>query len=264
MPCPVTPAPGCGVCTIRMLRPSVPPSRLVVRRLILWGIAAAAGLVPPLLQADTPALLAEAVKTWESSGQDLAFTQRMVLYDKDKNVKETRVARYDPSRPDSERWQLLEVDGKAPAEQERTKWEDAKNRRPRNRGGLSPSSYLDLPNARLVEETADSACFEAAVRKDKARFVATEQLAIRLEVDKKNHAITHVSALLRQPMNIALGLARVTDLDLDLPIEAALGGAVDPDASARLTLTKFGQPTEFTWSQFSRVESHPDAAKAGK
>ena len=63
----------------------------------------------------------------------------------------------------------------------------------------------------------------------------------------------------------ALGLARVTDLDFDLPVEAEsgeTGGEVDSAASAKMTLTKFGQPTEFTWSDFARVEAHPGATKA--
>ncbi len=241
------------------------PFRPLARQLVFWGVATVAGISAPPLRAETPALLAEAVKTWDASRQDLAFTQRMVVYDKDKDVKETRVARYDPSRPDSERWQLLEVDGKPPGAREKEKWESAKNRRPRNRGGLSPSNYLDLSKARLVEETGDFARFEANVRKDKARLVDTQQIAIRLQVDKKTRSITHVSAVLREPMNIALGLARVTDLDFDLPVEAEsgeTGGEVDSAASAKMTLTKFGQPTEFTWSDFARVEAHPGATKA--
>ena len=83
-----------------------------------------------------------------------------------------------------------------------------------------------------------------------------------------NSAPGIVSALLREPMKVALGLAKVTDLDLDLPIGRGdaeePAEAVDPDASAKLTLTKLGQPTEFAWSDFARVDAHPDATAAEK
>ncbi|MBC8010800.1 MAG: hypothetical protein H7067_11975 [Burkholderiales bacterium] len=215
--------------------------------------------------AQAPPLLAEAAVKWDADGQDLAFTQLMTVRGKDNDVKESRSARYDPSRSDRERWQLLELNGKPATAEEREKWETAKNRRPRNKGGLSPSSYLDLAHAKLIEETGEYARYEAPLLKEKSRLIASEQLSIVIQVDKKTGDITRVTALLREPMKIAFGLAKVTDLDLDLPVEAAKGdeggGAVAPDASAKLTLTKFGEPTEFVWGDFSRVTAHPGTAR---
>jgi hypothetical protein len=64
---------------------------------------------------------------------------------------------------------------------------------------------------------------------------------------------------LRQPIRVLLGLARITDLDLDVRIESAdeesdrKAGEVQTGSTARVTMSKLGYPMEYTWSNFRRV-----------
>lgn len=213
-------------------------------------------------KADTPALLAKAIQHWDAGLKDLAFTQRTTtLGDKDA-VRETRVERYDPSLPDNQRWRLQEINGRPPTEEERRKWEDKKNGRPRKKGGKPPSDYLDLPNARLIGETGQTARFEVGLRPEAARLVPVEKLSALITVDKSTGDITHIAAILREPMKIALGLAKVTDVDFDLQVEPEGGenkggaGEVKPGSTAKVVLSKFGDPVEYKWSDFKRVTAY--------
>jgi hypothetical protein len=67
---------------------------------------------------------------------------------------------------------------------------------------------------------------------------------------------------LRQPINVLLGLARITDLDIDVHIEpvdkgsAERSGEVQNGSTARVTMSKLGNPMEYNWSDFKRVASY--------
>ena len=73
---------------------------------------------------------------------------------------------------------------------------------------------------------------------------------------------------MRQPIRVLLGLARITDLDIDVRIEPAdddsaqKSGAVQTGSTARMTVSRLGNPVEFSWSDFKRVATFrtPQAA----
>ena len=214
--------------------------------------------VVPVLHAEPPALLAKAVNLWAEGRQDLAFTQRTRTLNDDQSTQYERVERYDPSLPDARRWKLLEVNGRPPTDKERRDIEDKRNRKPRKHAGNPPASYLDLSNARQVGETEKVAHFEVGVKPEASRLVAFESLVIKIAVDKSSGTITHISAALREPMRVAFGLAKVIDVDLDVQFgEPADGpppaGEVTSGSTARVKLTKLGNPQELSWSDFKEV-----------
>ncbi len=177
-------------------------------------------------------------------------------------VKEERVERYDPSLPDSRRWQLLQVNGRPATADQRKKWESPKNAKPRKKAFKPPGEYLDLEGATLVKETPKEATFEIALKPDVARLIAVEKIAVALTIDKETQSVTRIAADLRQPMRVLLGVARITDLDVDVSLEPAdedrpeTSGDVKTGSTARVTLSKMGTPMEYIWSDFKRVTPH--------
>jgi hypothetical protein len=223
-------------------------------------VLAIAALTPPL-HAEPPALLLKAVNLWSEGRQDLAFTQRTRTLNEDQSTQYERVERYDPSLPDARRWKLIEVNGRPPTDAERRDIEDKRNRKPRKRAGNPPTTYLDLANARKVGESEKVAHFEVGVKPEVSRLIALDKLVVKITVDKSSGTIAHISAYLREPMRVAFGLAKVIDVDLDVQFsERADGpphsGELAADSSARVKLTKFGNPQEFSWSDFKEVTAY--------
>ncbi len=223
----------------------------------LFLVFAVLGL-PLGIRAEPPALLVKAVANWAEGRQELAFTQRTRALNDDHSVKYERVERYDPSQPDNSRWRLIEVNGKPPTEEERQDIEVKRNRKPRKPAGNPPAAYLDLETARLVHETDRSANYEVGIKPEAARFVPLDKIVLYLIVDKTSESIHHISGYLREPMRIAFGLAKIIDVDLDVQFEASSdepppASAVSAGSTARVKMSKFGNPLEFTWSDFKEV-----------
>lgn len=217
----------------------------------------------PLTKAETPALLAEAINHWDAGQKDLAFTQHGSLLGEKDQVEKTWVERYDPSLPDNQRWRLLEVNGKPATDEERKKWESKKNNKPRKKALKPLSEYLDLPNAKKLDETDKATRFEVGLRPDAMRLASVEKLVLIMTIDKTQKDITHIAATLREPMKIALGLAKVTDVDFDVRMEpdsekkdGKTTGDVKEGSTAKVVMSKFGDPMEYRWSDFKRVDAY--------
>jgi len=219
-------------------------------------------------RAEAPPLLAKAFEQWAAGREDLAFTQQTRFFFDDGKVRAARVERYDPSLPDSLRWRLIEVDGRLATDEQRKKWETWKNGKPRKKVVKSPAEYLDLDHATLVDETPTSARFEIGLRPEQARLLAVEKIAVVITVDKERISIAHIEATLLQPIRVLLGLARITDLDIDVDIEpvaedsAQKTGDVHAGSTAHVTMSKLGFPMEYNWSDFNRVTSFGGPKKA--
>ena len=216
--------------------------------------------------AETPPLLAKALRHWSEGAGDVAFTQRARVFLDDGSLKEERLERFDPSLPDSRRWHLIEFNGKPPTDEERQRVEGRKNSRPRKKIEKSPVEYLDLDHAALVEDTPASARFDVGVRPETSRLLAVEKISVFITVEKEHETIAHISATLREPMRVLLGLANITNFDLDVDIEPPnentvppqKSGKVSSDSTARVMMSKFGYPIEYRWSEFKRVPSYSE------
>lgn len=236
-------------------------------RFSLFAALATTWLLTPL-QAETPPLLAKAIAQLNSGFDDVALTQRTKVFADDGSVSEERLERYDPSLPDNQRWRLLEVDHRPPTPEERQKWETKKNSKPRKKVIKAPSDYLDLDHAILAKDTPATAQFEVNFRAEAARLIAVDKLAVLISVDKETATISHIAATLREPLRVALGLVKITDLDLDVGITSGDEESIPPPgevrsgSTGRVLLSKFGSPMEFRWSDFKRVQSFRRAQEA--
>lgn len=222
---------------------------------MLGGLGAVAGL-----RADTPPLLQSALLSWTTHQADWAFIRRTRTVNGKGEVKDERVESYDPSLPDAERWRLIEVNAHPPTPEDLEK-EQKKNRKPRKYGSEAPASLLDLSRATLVSESPAAEIYNVPMKSIGSGLAQTDKLVVRITVDRRTGLVERLSAQLRGgPMRLALGLAKLTDLDLDLNFDAndtAPGADTAPTGgTARATLSAFGEHMEYEWTDFRAVHAH--------
>ncbi|MEO7413604.1 MAG: hypothetical protein ABIZ81_09620 [Opitutaceae bacterium] len=231
-------------------------------RLLFCCILVFVAATSSLRAKEGPPLLAEAMATWSAEMDEWAFTQRVRTFDDDK-VKLERLERYDPSRPDNQRWELLEIDGKPPTKEQREYWEKRKNRKARRRADKEIEEYFDFARATVAKETEDRVQYDVPLRRDVTRLIPLEKISIEVTVNKQTHTIQQITGGLKEPMRMALGLAKVTDGWLDVrfdPIVSDLSGdpnATEANGTARVVLFKMGDRAEYAWSNFKRVTPFP-------
>jgi len=223
-------------------------------RLLLFLLA---GLIGATARADTPPLLASAIATWASGKEDWAFTLRTRALDSHGAVKAEKIEHYDPSLPDEQRWQLVQFNGIPPSET-RLMAERRKNRKPRRYGTESPDKLLDLAHATVRDQTPTTVTFEVPVRPVTVGLAQTDKLVVLITVDRKTEAVERLTTQLLGTMRIALGLARITDVDLDLSIDPAEEKAKtegsEASGTAHVTLSAFGGRMDYAWTDFKRVQ----------
>jgi hypothetical protein len=201
--------------------------------------------------------LEQAVEKWLGERDHWAFTQRAVEYE-DGRPRE-RLERYDPSRPGTERWTLLAINGRVPTEEQRAEWAKKKFRKNRRRIDTPIGDFFDFQDARLLSDSGRLVHYEVPLRRDKNWLFQTDKVKVVVSVNKETQALEHLAADVREPVKVLLGLAKITDGKLDLNFlnfddDAKPGPeSAQPTGSARVTVSKFGERAEFTWSDFKRV-----------
>ena len=109
--------------------------------------------------------------------------------------------------------------------------------------------------------------YEVPLRHDKNWLFQADKVKVVVTVNKQTRALEHLDASVREPVKVLLGLAKITAGKLDLSFlnfeEDATPGpeSAQPTGSARVSVYRFGERVEFTWSDFKRV-SHVAAADA--
>lgn len=209
------------------------------------------------LSAVEPGLLEEAVEKWLGERDHWAFTQRAVEWDGDKPRE--RLERYDPSRPGNGRWTLLAINGQPPTAEQRAAWAKKKFRKNKRNFDSPIGDYFDFREARMLAETPKLVRYEVPLRHDKSWLFQTDKVQVVVTVNKETRALEHLTANVREPVKVLLGLAKITDGKVDLSFlhfdEEAVPGPESsrPTGSAHVTVSKLGERAEFTWSDFKRV-----------
>lgn len=213
------------------------------------GLSAVPAVADPILES--------AVERWLGERDHWAFTQRAVEYDDGKPRE--RLERYDPSRPGNGRWTLLAIDGRTPTPAEQAAWAKKKFRKERRRFDSPIGDYFDFREARVVAETPAAIEFEVPLRRDKNWLFQTDKVRVLVTINKETRALVHLRASVREPVKVLLGLARITAGGVDLSFlnfsdDAEPGPeTTQPTGTARVSVSKFGERVEFTWSDFKRV-----------
>jgi hypothetical protein len=212
----------------------------------------AACLALPLLlsAADAPPLLAEVAEKMADERQHWAFTQHAKETKGDEVIE--RVERYDPSRGDAHRWELLKLNGRTPTAAEVEQWSKKKNRT-RSKAPKTLEDYADLSQARVKSEDADSVTYEVPLRSSAGGLFPGNKISLAITVNKETKEIERAQAGIAEPFKVALGLARVIDLDLDIEMEDEGAKADKPQGTATAVINKMGKRVEYHWSEFTKV-----------
>lgn len=233
-----------------------------VRHLLLALVCASS------VRGEPPVLLQEVVATLTAERQRWAFTQVAREFDRGRLVLE-RVERYDPARGPAQRWQLLELNGRPPTDREFRAWSDRKNR-VRKRPPKQVSEYVNLDQARVREETATTVSYEIPFRRSAGGLFPGEKVELTLTINKRTRGIERAQVNIDESFKVALGLAEVIDLDLDLALPGgdpttvpAEPGDADrqPRGNASAVVSKFGRRIEYQWSEFTRHDAMPAAGR---
>lgn len=213
-------------------------------------------------------LLERAAEKWMGERDNWAFTLLVREFDGGQ-MKEVRRERYDPAKPGIARWTLLSVNGKPPADAQRAEWQKRKTKK-RPNPGKPLNQYLDFERGTIVEEDDRTACYQLPLRHHSWLF-PVDKVVLRVTINKATLALEEVQAEIEEPFRVALGFARVMNLDFDLQMNPSNQAddqndpaAARPDGTANAVVSKLGERIEYAWSDFRRVTPHPDNVIAGK
>jgi hypothetical protein len=235
----------------------VPRQRHAARFCRFTGLGIALLLSASAQASENLDLLRAAIDKWSDEREAWAFTQHVREFDGSDRIH-TRIERYDPSRGEELRWTLVSIDGRIPTTEEISAFRKRKGAK-RTRRTKPPSSYVDFDRVAVLAEHADSVQYSVPLREDISRLIPLEHLTVLIAVDRTHRMVRHLSIGLDDPMRIALGLARVTDLNFDLSFalgegdEAGNPASVQPSGFAHAAVSKLGKRAEFAWSDFERV-----------
>ena len=210
-----------------------------------------------------PSWLEQAVENWLGERDHWAFTQRAVEYEDGKPRE--RLERYDPSRPGNQRWTLLAINGRMPTPEEHAAWARKKFKKNPRKIDTPIGDFFDFNDAKILSQTDKLVHYEVPLRRDKNWLFQTDKVKVVVTVNKETRALEHLNASVREPVKVLLGLARITAGKADLSFlnfdEDAPPGpeSTQPTGTARVSVYKFGERVEFTWSDFKRV-SPPNTA----
>ena len=205
------------------------------------------------------ALLREVADNWLSERNRWAFTQVVREFD-GKELKQERRERYDPSRGFQKRWQLISINGRPPTEKEESEWQERKNKKKRKqKPGLADN--FDFDTAKVVKETSQNIVYELPLRSNVEWLFPISKVKFLVTINKAGPALEQVQAEIDEPFRVALGIARILDIDLDVSMEpppTADPADAKPSGTAQAVVSKFGNRVEYYWSEFERVDEPPD------
>ena len=170
--------------------------------LLLLAVPTRAGevLLRPPTEAEL-ALFREALKNAEQDQDHWAYTETVVIRDKDGKIEDETILRYDPSKPDEEQYTPLKIDGKEPTERQLRKYREkgidrgkAAARRAKDGGkakkddDINGSLRLDLDHP-LVRETSETQVSYEIPLEGKKSPVPAEKVKIVAEVDRSTRRL---------------------------------------------------------------------------
>ena len=209
--------------------------------------------------ADTT-LLRQVADRWFDERDRWAFTQVVREY-VGATLKQERVERYDPSRRDASRWQLVSLDGRRPTPAEWAEWTKHKNK-VHKRNKKPVTEYLDYAHARVLDDQPDFVRYELPLKNNVEWLFPIDKVELVVTVNKRTPAIEQVQARIGEPFRVALGFARVLDVQLDVQLEAPASSdpaAARPNGGGHAVVAKRGERVEYFWSDFRRVTPHAEA-----
>lgn len=155
--------------------------------------------------ANAPLVLENAVQKLVESDDAWAYTQ--TIRRTDQTTGDT-VARFDPSKPAGEQWQLIQFHGRAPTASQAASWCRKRTEESTNSNRVL-LDVLDLDHASVVEENSERVRFQIPLRKSVIAHVPTENFVAYAEVDPTAQLLQRLSVELKQSIRLVGGAAEV-------------------------------------------------------
>lgn len=206
-------------------------SWLAVSALVLGSVSAARSA-----KADTPVLLNTAITKLVVGDDQWAYTQ---IFRRTDRTGEDTVARFDPSKPTKEQWELVKLHGRIPTPEESAKWRVKREQGGAQTDGRALVDLLDLPHATAVEEDGRRVRFEIPLKKNTIGRVPTENFVAFAEVDRTDQALQRFSIVLKQSIRLIGGIAEISSAQGDVFFKS-FGGS-DTTRPAYISASGSGQ-----------------------
>lgn len=168
------------------------------------------------LLAGAPGALAEALRAFAGERDRWAYTERFVSIDRQGEVRESRVVRFDPSLAPEDRWTLLEEEGKPASERARRKFRREMAKLGSKRIRLS--EYLQLDRAVLHRKTDAERVYEVPLRKENNDKLPPEKFQVLVKVRPEPWRLAAIDVVLRDPMRMAV-IAKVREAGAGIRFE---------------------------------------------
>ncbi len=220
------------------------------------------GVLPTFCAAAPEPLLREVAEKWLAERNRWAFTQKVREFEGDAVVRQ-RVERFDPGAGDGRRWRLLSVNGAPPTADFAEAWERRKNGQ-RRRKVTKAADYFDFDHALLLSDSAERVRYQLPLQSGVEWLFPTDKVELVITIHRPTRALEQVQARISEPFRVALGLARVLDIDMDVQMEpppTADPADAKPTGSATAVVTKLGRRVEYAWSDFEHVAPRSDTTQ---
>ncbi len=178
---------------------------MIVRHRILLFVAAGLFSVS-LLHAEAPYLLSTAMHKLASEDGQWAYTQVMRRTDR---IEPATVARFDPSRPSGDQWELITLKGRTPSDAEAARWCNRRGRESKRTDGAALIELLDLDQARISTESAGHVRYEVPLKKSTVARLPTENFVAFVDVNRADESLKKFSFVLRATVKLIGGMAEI-------------------------------------------------------
>ncbi len=165
------------------------------------------------VRADTPDLLNTAIQKLVVGDDQWAYTQ---IFRRTDRTGEDTVARFDPSKPANEQWELKKIHGRVPTSSECEHWRARREQTGSQTDGRALVDLLDLEHATVSEEDSKRVRFEIPLKKNTVARVPTENFIAYAEVDRGDQALQRFSIVLRQSIRLIGGMAEISTAQGDV------------------------------------------------
>lgn len=156
-----------------------------------------------------------------------AYTQ--VIRRTDRDGGDT-VARFDPTKPDGAKWELIKLKGHAPSNAEADRWCRHRTGEVNQTDGRTLADLLDLERASICQETATSIRFKVPLKKNTIARVPTENFVAYAEINRADQSIQRFSIFLQQSVRMIGGAAELQSAQGEVTFDT-----VDQSTSTRPT-----------------------------
>ena len=216
--------------------------------------------VPPA-RAETPELLAEAIRKVAADFEHWAYTQTTVTRNRKGRVEEERVVRYDPSQPYEVQWTLITVDGKPATGREVKQHRREMEKRMKERRSLGELLVLD--RATIAAETPEVVVFEVPLVQDGNQRLPPEKFQVLARVNREKRALEQISVKVRSSLRVAVVVnVKSGGAELDFatvePRHSPAVTNIRAEGTASIMFVRVGGSYTATRTDFKRVTPYSE------